>query len=153
MWKNNAKNFQNPYVLFQELRKIGGNMLSGNVTLRQALERIEPYDGNRLAWFSRLSRRVGIPPTRLKSLFYNPQCRLWSNELSSIYATLSELAFNPVNRQNAAIDAAARQAEHSRIKGEIRHEILQDIRAMLLELRGADAGMAVRSSGESLPRG
>lgn len=128
-------------------------MHSGDVTLRQALERIEPYNGNRSAWFSRVSRRVGIPPTRVKSLFYNPQCRLWSNELSSIYATLSEIALNPTIRQNAAMNAYARQAEHSRIKGEIRHEILEDIRTLLLELRSADAGMAVRRAGESMSRG
>lgn len=36
------------------------------------------------AWFSRLSRVLGIQATRLRDLYYDPRCKMWAEELATI---------------------------------------------------------------------
>lgn len=132
-------------------------MLSGDVNLRKSLEIIAPFQGERNTWFGSVAQRVGIPKRRVRSLFYNRQCRLWGDELARIHAALSKAMQNQNIELHQTINAnaAARlhQSDIDQIKGEIRGEILEDIRALLLELRGSGDGFSIRGNGAALSRG
>lgn len=132
-------------------------MQSGEVNLRQSLEIIAPYHGERANWFTSISQRVGIPKRRVKSLFYNRQCRLWGDELALIHNALSKATQTQNIELNKALNintsSRLRQDDIDQIKGEIRGEILQDIRTLLLELRNSGDGFSVRHHGPALSRG
>lgn len=73
---------------FPDLEK-GEFMLAGDTTIRSVLQSIVPFTGDsREAWFFRVSQATGIRKTRVKSLFYNRQCRLWGDELARIHGAI-----------------------------------------------------------------
>lgn len=131
-------------------------MQAGDVLLRQSFEAIAPFQGERSTWFVSVAQRVGIPKRRIKSLFYNPQCRLWGNEQALINKALKHAVQTQEIRMHDAINAHAaatqRRAEIDQIKEEIRGDILQDIRALLLELHGAGSRVGIQRRGERTRR-
>ena len=69
---------------FPDLEK-GVFMQAGDPTIRNTFQSIVPFTGDsREAWFFRVSQKTGIRKSRVKSLFYNRQCRLWGDELARI---------------------------------------------------------------------
>lgn len=81
---------------FPDLEKQGEFMQAGDVSIRETLQAIVPFsrDDSRETWFYRVAHRVGIPKSRVKSLFYNRQCRLWGDELVRITGAV-QLHHNP----------------------------------------------------------
>lgn len=125
-------------------------MRSGDVLLRQSLEYLVPFNGDRPAWFGNVSQRVGLPRRRVKSLFYNPGCRIWGDEQQAINSALSRAKKSQNQKLEDALRAnaqtAARQDELEQLKKELKIELLEDLRALLLELRGPAAGDSIRNS-------
>lgn len=73
---------------FPDLEK-GVLMQAGDPSIRSTLQSIVPFTGDsREAWFFRVSQATGIRKTRVKSLFYNRQCRLWGDELARIHGAV-----------------------------------------------------------------
>lgn len=119
-------------------------MQSGDVYLRRSLEVVAPMQGARSAWFVTVGHRLGLPARRVKSLFYNRNCRLWGDELARITAALAKADQQKAEQIQQALNAnTMRRADAEKleaIKGEIKREILEDIRTLLLELNAAGAG-------------
>lgn len=131
-------------------------MSPGDVSIRRAFDQIvpPPHWGDREGWFFNLSRQTGLPMARLKSLFYDRRCRMWGSEATRIKSALSRVAQSQNHELSEAIDrnAETRQvhAELDRLKGELKLELLEDIRALLLELHGSGAGVPVRAAGKAI---
>lgn len=58
------------------------------------------------AWFSRMSRAIGIPASRLKSLYYDPRVKMWASELELIqrkHGVLLQQQLDDLTRRQAVI--------------------------------------------------
>lgn len=130
-------------------------MQSGDVYLRRSLEALAPVQGSRSAWFVAVGHRLGIPARRVKSLFYNRHCRLWGDELARITSAITKAQQkrneNLLQAMNAHADRCVLGDHIDAIKGEIRRDILEDIRALLLEFSHPAGGVAVRHHRQDLP--
>lgn len=90
----------------------------------------------RAAWFYRLSRAVGIKPSRIKDLYYDPRCKMWAGELAMIQQkqrVLLEHQICELQRRQAVIAARLRS-----IGGD--HEIHQAGRSRSRSGRGVGSG-------------
>lgn len=141
--------------LLQEMENAGVLMQSGDVHLRRSLETVVPMHGSRSAWFVSVGQRIGLPAARVKSLFYNRHCRLWGDELARITSAMTKAQQNKnenlLQALNAHADRYVLGEKIDAIKGEIRRDILEDIRTLLLELHRSGSGMAIRNHGQDMP--
>ncbi|NQZ15113.1 MAG: hypothetical protein HRT94_09875 [Alphaproteobacteria bacterium] len=123
-------------------------MHSGDVDLRKIFEEIVPYDhkdSSRRLWFFELSRKIeDVSADRLKSLFYDNRCRVWGNEAVSIYE--AHIRAKQSQIQNMLEANARRESVHAEVrqlKEEVKSELLEDIRTLLLEFKSDDHGAAI----------
>lgn len=104
----------------QDLEKLE-KMRAGEISIRQTLQTIVPYHGDRESWLFSVSQRTGLPKKRVRSLFYNRQCRLWAEELTSIQRAAS-----------AHYQSVERCAEELKIKQEtVDHELANELQELL----------------------
>ncbi|MDB5490337.1 MAG: hypothetical protein JWO78_186 [Micavibrio sp.] len=98
-------------------------MQAGDVSMRNTLQAIVPFskDDSREAWFFRVALRTGIRKSRVKSLFYNRQCRLWGEELTRITGALQSQT-NPM-----LSDLVARLEEIQTRQEALRNDIRQAV--------------------------
>lgn len=104
----------------------GEDMIAGDVSFRNVLQNVVPYDrsNSREAWFFSVSQRTGIAKKRVKSIFYNRQCRVWADELARIQRAQAA-KLQTLNTEFTALRAA---------QGETAHETLGEIRSLLASI-------------------
>jgi len=113
---------------FPDLEKTEVCMKAGDVTFRQTLHKIAPkeHGESRPAWFIRAGRKVQITASRLKSLFYNPDCTVSFEEGMRIVAELRK-----VERMQEQIDFDARTFDRRlRDLQEQQENILNELRRL-----------------------
>lgn len=100
-------------------------MAADLIAIRNTLEGLVPFrrEDGREAWFHRAARVTGLRRSRLKSLFYNPRCRLWAIEADVLARAMAARDHARHETRNAAADLQRRVGILTQKQETIAHDL------------------------------